>query len=112
MAPMLLALLALLGEMPRASVAPIELENLVRVSDVIVVGRVVDVRTVPYAIPVAERDHWPHLPAELPIADVRVEAVLKGSTDTVGVLFVAAGSWMCDTTTTVQGETGLYFLHR
>ena len=100
MVRMLIPLLALLGGAHRAEVASIELENLVRLSDLVVVGQVIDVRTVSRGIP------------DLPIAEVRVDTVLKGSPETSRALFVAAGSWTCDTTEAVRGERGLFFLRR
>jgi hypothetical protein len=112
MATMLIPLLAAFGGTTGAKVAPIELENLVRLSDLIVVGEVIDIRDVAHESSAQARDVWSRLPEDLPIADVRVDQVIKGPAGITRVLFVAAGSWTCDTTTAVRGETALYFLHR
>ena len=71
-----------------------------RLSDLVVVGQVIDVRTISYGA------------RALPIAELRVDRVLKGPAETTRALFVAAGTWTCDITEAARGEAGLYFLHR
>jgi len=81
-----------------AMVAPIPFEAMIAGADLIVVGKVLAAR---------DKDNRP-------IAEVRVAEVIKGPADLKGktVRYFAAGTWMCDITTAVEGETTLLFLVR
>jgi hypothetical protein len=111
-----LALAALLVVPPPValSVASIPLEDLVRYSDTIVVGRVERVVTI-------HRDvTWPEnlqgldwkWKEEVPIAVVAVLETLKGAPPAKTVDFLACGTWACDTSRAQTGETALLFLTR
>jgi hypothetical protein len=91
------------------SVAPVTLDELVMMSDAIVIGeveRVVDVKPTFGA--------W-FVPDELasstwPIAELRVLRTLKGDPNVVKRRFAAFKTWMCDTSDAKVGERALYFL--
>ena len=97
---------------PPAEVANIRLDDLVRFSDVIVLGEVEKVERI-------ARDHvvtktgagtGDHLPDVVPIALIHVSRVVKGPAGLETVQYVAAPTWTCDITTAVLGETALLFL--
>lgn len=93
-----------------AEVASVDLENLVRISDVIVIGQVRNVREVRYQrAESGEEQPVRRYPDPLPIADVSVLKVLKGPTDVDRLLYPAARTWECDETEAVPGETALFF---
>jgi len=104
-----------------ASVAPVALEDLVRFSDVIVLGHVERVSRVARTEPSiwapkegeAYWDTWEHLREiqnEMPVAALVVDRVLSGPADLKRVHYLACGTWMCDSTGATEGERGLYFL--
>jgi hypothetical protein len=88
------------------------LEDLVRHSDVIVVGEVKRIEHVHRAHDAQEEGAFTfdQLPTDVPIAEVRVTQVLLGTSDLGSVLFLAAPTWACDTSTAVVGESALLFL--
>jgi hypothetical protein len=110
-----LALLALAGSPPPptpAKVASITLEDLIRFSDAVVVGRVARLEVVHrpsndlgWAAEPSRR-----LGAEIPFAEVEVLEVLKGAPDLRRLIYLAAPTWTCDITSAELGETALLFL--
>src|SRR5438876_11409873 len=78
-----------------AKVGPMDFSTLVRVSDAIVLGRVVDVSKV----------------KGVKIAQVKVLETYKGRK--VDELFLLAqATWTCDISEAVKGETALWFLRQ
>jgi len=105
-----LVTLALASAFPRK--APVSLTELCRFSDVIVIGtveRVARVTREPRASDRSGGGFDEPLPDEVPIADVRVQRVLKGSVGIEHVLYVSVSRWACDTTTASVGETAFFF---
>lgn len=83
----------------RAEVAPIRFEDLVRYADLVVVGDVVRIETL-----VRKGDR------EEPFAELSVKRVVKGEAGLASVVYLARGTWTCDTTTAKLGERVLLFL--
>jgi len=79
-----------------AMVSPTTLEELSRMSDVIVVGR--DVR-------VFEVEGWR-------VAELEVERILDGVLDARTLYYLAEPTWGCDIATATPGERSLLFLRR
>jgi hypothetical protein len=105
------------------SVSSIELGELVRRADLVVVARVERVVRVPRSepptwVPGADEsfpatwDRMRELADELPVAELRIERVLEGPPDLKTVHFLARGTWTCDITGATEGERGLYFLEQ
>ena len=90
-----LGLLALLAAAPPVRVATIPFAELVRMSDIIVVGRVERV------------DEAGTLRGAL----VSVDDILKGDVSDGRLAFLASPTWTCDVTTAVVNERALLFLH-
>ncbi|MCE9596197.1 MAG: hypothetical protein K8S98_18560 [Planctomycetes bacterium] len=102
--------LALVGSSSSiVKLAPVTLEQLVVMSDAIVIGeveRIVDVK--PrfgswFAPDALDRPNWP-------IAELRVLKTFKGDPAVSKRHFAAFGTWTCDTSDAKVGERALYFL--
>jgi len=89
------------------SVGDITLANLVCYSDRIVIGQVEDV--VPIDRGVRLKGDRQSSPTSIALADVRVLRTLKGEGGS-RVLYPAGGTWTCDITGALTGETVLLFL--
>jgi hypothetical protein len=102
---------------PLPMVSPISFEDLVRFSDVIVVGTVERIETTNWkGWKLRERAQGgigfvrQPLPDQVPFAEVAVSRVLKGDPETNRFTFLATGTWTCDTTSATVGERALFFL--
>lgn len=103
-----LPLLCALVAPPTPSVVEVELVDLVRYADRVVVGRVEQVVQLERE-PVDGRRTGFGTATSLPFADLTVLEVWKGEPlDTA--LILAAGTWTCDVTKAVPGETAVWFL--
>lgn len=104
------------------SVSSIELGDLVRRSDYVVVARVDRVVRVARSEPAPplvtgeenenlyDWDRRLRHKTELPVARLTIERVLEGPPDLKAVHFLARGTWVCDITGAKDGERGLDFL--
>jgi len=88
--------IAALAAACHAKVAATSLGELVGLSDLIVVGRVID-------IPSVEKTR---------VAEVEVTQVLKGRLAGTTLYLLAQPTWTCDTSTAVKGESALLFLQQ
>jgi len=79
-----------------ADLASVRLEQLVQRADIIAVAKVDEVRKV----------------HTTKIAFATLQEPLKGGTKRARVAFIAEGTWACDESTAVEGETVLLFLSR
>src|SRR4051812_10964401 len=87
-------LLVLHGRVANARVAPTTLKELVAHSEVIVVGKVEELRTID----------------GVRFARVSVSRQLKGA-KTSEVIVHAQPRWMCDESTAIEGETAIFMLN-
>jgi hypothetical protein len=78
-----------------ADAGTIKLAEMVKYSDLIVVGKVVNARVN------GKR-----------IAELAVSRTLKGDPSLKRIRFYAGPSWACDVSEAVEGETGIFFLQR
>jgi hypothetical protein len=97
-----------------AKVAPIRFEDLVRYSDLVVVGSVVRIETLDsHARPGTDPGLlFDRLPPKVPFAELAVQRVLKGEPSVERVVYLATGTWTCDITTAELGERVLLFLSK
>jgi hypothetical protein len=77
-----------------ANVIPIKLEEMIKKSDYIIVGKVTKVELIK-----GEK-----------YAEVQVFETLKGNPNVSQIYYSASPSWICDSTNAEIGETALYFL--
>ncbi|MCU0725653.1 MAG: HEAT repeat domain-containing protein [Planctomycetes bacterium] len=100
-------LLVLLPRAAPAMVAYTTLEHLAATSDRILVGRVEQVFQAPLGVRDAE---GPESSRPCRVAEVRPIRWIKGGTGPESVFVLAEGTWTCDTSTAVPGESALLFL--
>ncbi len=89
-----IGIVIVLADTSSARVMPIRLEAMAQQADAIVIGHVERIRTI----------------EGLPVAEVRVLRSLKGAGVSLTVWILAQGTWTCDISEAVTGETALWFL--
>lgn len=106
---MLTYLCALIVAAP-AKVAPMTLAEMVRWSDIVVIGSVVRVEEIsPTADVHADESVVRAMPA---VAEVRVERWIKGAEQSEPLVYYASSTWICDITSATVGERALFFFSR